>query len=101
MSYLRAEDVLPIEVLALVQKYVSGEAIYIPSREKKNWGESTKTRMILESRNRDIVRKYQCGRTIKDLSREYFLAEKSIQRIIRNQKYSDTPESRGSDEEAL
>jgi len=98
MSYLRAEDVLPMEVLDLVQKYVSGETIYIPSREKKKWGYSTNTKVILESRNRDIFRKYQCGATIKDLSSEYFLTEKSIQRIIRNFKCSDTPESRRSDE---
>jgi|GEM_PF-959172 hypothetical protein len=36
MSYLRAEDVLPLEVLFLVQKYVSGETIYILSKERKN-----------------------------------------------------------------
>lgn len=98
MSYLRAEDVLPMEVLALVQKYVSGESIYIPSREKKNWGDSTNTREILDRRNQDIIRKYKSGATIKDLSKEYFLTEKSIQRIIRKCKCSDTPESRGSDE---
>lgn len=98
MSYLRAEDVLPMEVLALVQKYVSGESIYVPSKEKKSWGDSTNTRVILERRNQDIIRKYKCGTTIKDLSKEYFLTEKSIQRIIRNYKFSDTPESRGSDE---
>ena len=98
MSYLRGEDVLPIEVLDLVQKYVSGKNIYIPSKEKKNWGEITSTKVILESRNKDIVWKYQCGATIKDLSKEYFLTEKSIQRIIRNRKRSGTPESRVSDE---
>jgi len=98
MSYLRAEDVLPMEVLDLVQRYVSGESIYIPSREKKNWGDSTNTKMILESRNQNIIRKYQSGATIKELSKEYFLAEKSIQRIIRNYKCSGTPESRGPDE---
>ncbi|NLC18463.1 MAG: hypothetical protein GX757_04460 [Clostridiales bacterium] len=98
MSYLRAEDVLPTEVLDLIQKYVSGVSIYIPTREKKNWGEGTDTKEILESRNRDIFRKYQSGVSIRDLSREYFLTEKSIQRIIRSYKYSDPPESRGSDE---
>ncbi|HHW67853.1 MAG TPA: hypothetical protein GXX16_09160 [Epulopiscium sp.] len=98
MSYLRAEDVLPIEVLTLVQKYVSGESIYIPAKGKKKWGDSTNTREILECRNQDIIRKYQNGMSIKDLSKEYFLTEKSIQRIIRNQKCFDTPESRVSDE---
>lgn len=72
MSYLRAEDVLPMEVLDLVQKYVSGVSIYIPSKEKKNWGDSTNIKVILESRNQDIVWKYQCGAAIKDLSKEFF-----------------------------
>lgn len=98
MSYLRAEDVLPMELLALVQEYVSGESIYIPSRGKKNWGDGTDTRVVLERRNQDIIRKYRNGTSIKDLSREYFLTEKSIQRIIRKHKSSDTPESRRSDE---
>ncbi len=35
MSYLRAEEILPKEVLELVQQYVSGKAIYIPCREKQ------------------------------------------------------------------
>ena len=35
MSYLRAEEILPKEVLELVQQYVSGKAIYVPCREKQ------------------------------------------------------------------
>ena len=37
MSYLRAEEILPKEVLELVQQYVSGKAIYVPCREKQPW----------------------------------------------------------------
>ena len=30
MSYIRAEDVLPSDVLAVVQNYVDGEMLYVP-----------------------------------------------------------------------
>lgn len=51
MSYLRAEEILPKEVLELVQQYVSGKAIYIPCREKQPWGEKTETKALLSRRN--------------------------------------------------
>lgn len=86
MSYLRAEEILPKEVLELVQQYISGRSIYIPSREKKAWGNETDTKSVLFCRNQDIYARYQEGATVKILAKEYFLTEKSIQRIIRNQK---------------
>ena len=35
MSYISAEDVLPKEVIEIIQQYVSGKSIYIPCKEKK------------------------------------------------------------------
>jgi len=86
MSYLRAEEILPKELLETIQQYVSGRTIYIPSREKQDWGSSTDTKQILAARNREIFEKYKSGITIKLIAKEYSLSEKSIQRIIRNQK---------------
>lgn len=83
MSYLRAEEILPKEVLELVQQYVSGRAIYIPCREKQPWGENTETKVLLRRRNQEIFRKFQEGIPPETLAGEYFLTEKSIQRIIR------------------
>ena len=37
MSYIRAEDVLPKELIDTIQQYVSGKNIYIPSKEKNGW----------------------------------------------------------------
>jgi len=31
MSYIRAEEVLPKELIETIQQYVNGKAIYIPS----------------------------------------------------------------------
>ena len=41
MSYISAEDVLPKEVIEIIQQYISGKSIYIPSKEKKDWGSET------------------------------------------------------------
>lgn len=93
MSYLRAEEVLPKEVLELVQQYVDGQAVYIPSKAKRRWGEGTDTKKTLECRNRQIVSRYADGASVRELAAEYFLTEKSIWRIIKKNKQLMLPES--------
>lgn len=84
MSYVKAVDVLPDEILELIQNYVDGEYIYIPRKEdnKKSWGENTYYRKEIEKRNSMIYEEYKTGVKIKILSEKYFLSEKSIQRIV-------------------
>jgi len=84
MSYIKATDVLPEEILDLIRKYVEGEYIYIPKKEcsKKSWGETTESKKEIYERNLHIYRKYQEGVTTKDLAEMYYLSPKSIQRII-------------------
>jgi len=89
MSYLRAEDVLPKEVIETIQQYVSGKTIYIPTKEKQDWGSNTDTKQVLGERNREIYDSYKQGVSVKELTKKYLLSEKSIQRIIRNQKALD------------
>ncbi len=90
MGYIRAEEVLPREVLASVQQYVDGQMLYIPRKaeEKRIWGSATGTRKKLEIRNACILEKFQAGSSVKELAEEYFLTEKSVQRIIRKMKPS-------------
>lgn len=83
MSYIRAEEILPKELIETIQQYVSGKSIYIPCREKKVWGSQTKTKQYYETRNHEICQKYRDGMAITRLAEEYSLSEKSIQRIIR------------------
>ena len=83
MSYIRAEDILPKELIETIQQYVSGKSIYIPCKEKKTWGTETKTRQFYVKRNHEICMKYKNGVSVKILAMEYSLSEKSIQRIIR------------------
>ena len=41
MQYKNGKDIFPERLLKQIQKYVSGELIYIPSLEKKkDWGGS-------------------------------------------------------------
>ncbi len=90
MSYIRAENVLPKELIELIQQYVSGTSIYIPCKEKKVWGSQTKSKHYYSLRNQEICEKYHKGNSTKRLADEYSLTEKSIQRILRstNQKGS-------------
>jgi len=84
MSYIKATDVLPDEVLDLIQKYVEGEYIYIPKKEcnRKLWGQTTKSKEKTSARNADIYKIYEKGVSVKILSEMYYLSLKSIQRII-------------------
>lgn len=85
MGYLRAEEILPPDIIKLIQRYIDGENIYIPRKEnnKKEWGNGTLIRQELKDRNLKIFSDYQKGYKTSALSSKYFLSEKSIQRIIR------------------
>ncbi len=88
MGYKRAEEILPKEIIELIQKYVDGESIYIPRKKdnRQEWGETTQIKQKLIHRNVEIFRDYMNGCSVTKLSEKYFLAEKSIQRILREMK---------------
>jgi hypothetical protein len=88
MSYIKAEYVLPQELLELIQDYVDGEYLYIPRKieKRKNWGETTDTKNVMQIRNQEIYVKYKNGVKTAYLAEEYFLSEKSIQRIVLQEK---------------
>lgn len=83
MSYISAEEILPKELIEMIQQYVSGKSIYIPSKEKKIWGSQTNTKQYYKKRNQEICIKHKKGNSIGILAKEYSLSEKSIQRIVR------------------
>ena len=88
MSYRRAEEILPIEIIKLIQQYVDGENIYIPRKEnnRQEWGKNTKIKKELKERNLQIFSDYKQGIKVSLLAKKYFLSEKSIQRIIYQMK---------------
>lgn len=89
MKYKKAQNVLPEEILELIQNYVDGEYLYIPRKfkNKKSWGELSGTKLDLRNRNLEIAVKYKEGCSIKELAKIYFLSESSIRRIIREYNY--------------
>ena len=86
MSYIRAEKVLPKELIEAIQQYISGENIYIPCVDKKDWGSQTDTKKYYNDRNKEICEKIRKGVSTVILAEEYFLSEKSIRRIIRSER---------------
>lgn len=84
MKYERAQDILPAEIVKLIQEYMDGGYLYIPRKieNKKSWGENSGALNELEKRNKEIFNKYIKGSSIKELSENYFLSEASIKRII-------------------
>ena len=46
MGYIRAEEILPVEIIELIQQYVDGANIYIPRKQdnRTKWGTNTSFR---------------------------------------------------------
>lgn len=86
MKYKNANDVLPKELLALVQEYIQGEYIYVPVKDKHMEGFPTDYKTELEKRDAHIYTKYLEGMSNKQLSQIYNLSESSIRRIIVKQR---------------
>lgn len=88
MGYIKADEILPVEVIEIIQQYVEGKNIYIPKKDqtRREWGSGTQIRQELHSRNNKIMSDFFAGVIVRDLACKYYLSEKSIQRIIRNMK---------------
>ena len=86
MSYIKAEDILPEELIRQIQTYVDGAYIYIPRKpgNRNPWGQKTDYKAELRERNCKIRGDYAAGSSVSDLQRAYHLSEKSIRRILRD-----------------
>lgn len=84
MRYVKAETILPDNLVREIQKYIQGEYVYIPSENtiRKKWGEKSGNRDFLQNRNEDIRNKYKSGYSMEDLAEEFFLSVDSIKKII-------------------
>ena len=87
MSYIKAEEILPEELIRQIQKYVDGVYIYIPRKPgtRHAWGQETTYKAELKARNDRIRGDYAAGGSVAALSRKYHLSEKSIRRILQKQ----------------
>ena len=84
MSYIKAEEILPEELIRQIQKYVDGVYIYIPRKPgtRHAWGQETDYKAELKIRNDRIRSDYAAGESVTTLSRRYHLSEKSIRRNL-------------------
>lgn len=100
MRYQRASEIMPEELVELIQKYIDGEYIYIPRKQenKKTWGEATGAREERKRRDRLIFRDYRSGICVRILAERYYLSEKSIQRIVLQEKKNKNTKKGGASE---
>jgi len=84
VKYVKAEMILPDNLVREIQNYIQGEYIYIPSElnKRKKWGENSGSRIYIKNRNEEIRNKYMNGHTIKNLAEQFFLSVDSIKKII-------------------
>ena len=100
MRYQRAIEIMPEELVELIQNYIDGEYIYIPRKQenKKTWGEATGAREERKHRDRSIFRDYVSGTCVRVLAERYYLSEKSIQRIVLQEKKKKNIKKGGTSE---
>ncbi|MGL4336642.1 MAG: CD3324 family protein [Turicibacter sp.] len=85
MKYEKAQNILPQDIVELIQDYMDGGYLYIPRKieNKKSWGEASGSRREIKQRNVEIFENYQQGFTVQTLANRYYLSESSIKRIIK------------------
>jgi Mor family transcriptional regulator len=86
VSYIKAEKILPQELIRQIQEYADGVCIYIPRKPgtRHTWDQETNYKAELKLRNDRIRKDYASGERVAALSRKYHLSEKSIRRILQN-----------------
>ena len=84
MSYIKAEEILPEELIRRIQEYADGVTIYIPRKPgtRHAWGQKTGYKTELKDRNDHIRNDYAAGESVAALSRKSHLSEKSIRMIL-------------------
>jgi hypothetical protein len=84
MPYLKAEEILPPELLRSLQKYVQGSLVYVPCPAEKRlgWGRKNGAREALDHRNERIRRAKAGGRSLDALADDFGLSTDGIRKIL-------------------
>jgi len=83
MKYRNASEILPDKLLREIQKYTSGEAIYIPqATERQKWGEGSGARRYYAERNQRICEKHEDGISMEELADTFNLSMETIRKIL-------------------
>ena len=86
MKYKNAKDIFPDELLKEIMKYVDGQYIYIPKKKENNDKVITEYRQEIDIRNSKIYEHYLIGMKYSEIAKMYCLSEKSVRRIVLNEK---------------
>ncbi len=85
MKYINAVIVFPDELLVEIRKYIPEGFLYIPGiNKRKEWGSLSGQKHELAIRNRLICKDFQHGKTVVEISKEHYLSESSIYRILKD-----------------
>ena len=100
MRYARAQDLIPAELLAQLQQYVDGAYLYVPRKQGNHlsWGERTQSKQETARRNAAIFHDAQQGSSVEALAERYFLSEKTIRRILLEERRK-APQGNGNEQE--
>jgi len=92
MGYINADEILPQDLLRRIQEYAEGRLLYIPRRgdRRSGWGSLSGTQARLRERDARIRLERRAGRSVGELAERYYLSEKSIQRILRDNAPSES-----------
>jgi Mor family transcriptional regulator len=71
---------LPSELIERIQEYVDGETVYIPKKVNRNPDGTNPS--PLDDRNAEIYEKYMGGKSVKELSSEYYISTQGIYKIL-------------------
>lgn len=85
MGYINANDILPMELINEIQRYVQGVNLYIPKIPEKKKSDSSYKYELYE-RNKEIYELFQSGKKVSELAKMYYLSDKSIYRILGQMK---------------
>jgi hypothetical protein len=82
-AYANAGEILPVEILRIVQCHFDGGLLWVPPRASRR----EKTRGH-EERNRQILEEKAGGASTKVLARKYGLSDARIRQLVRRPKTS-------------
>ena len=84
MKYRNASEIFPDDLLKEMQKYSSGELVYIPKNTKrKTWGTDTGAGKFYRQRNEEIRYRFRHEKmSIDELANSYHLSTDTIRRIL-------------------
>ena len=87
MNHPNGRDIFPPALLKQIQKYVSGQSVYIPAASvRKAWGETSGYKRYIFERNQKIRQRFRNGESAGELAEAFSLSVDSIRRIIYSKK---------------